>query len=114
MTYRFAGNIKRCRAKANPKSVNECFDNLKSALEGIPPNCIVNYDETNLNNDPDREKCLMKRGTKYPERIINNSKSCSRIVFCGSATQQILPVYVVYKALNAYQGWNEPGPLNAR
>ena len=35
-------------------------------------------------------------------------------MFCGSATGQILPVYVVYKALNVYQGWIERGPPNSR
>ena len=35
-------------------------------------------------------------------------------MFCGSSTGQILPIYVVYKALNVYQGWIERGPPNAR
>ena len=35
-------------------------------------------------------------------------------MFCGSAIGQVLPVYVVYKALNVYQGWIERGPPNAR
>lgn len=114
LTERFAGNIKRSRAKINPDTVNEFFDNLETELEGIPPDCIFNYDETNLSDDPGRKKCLMKRGTKYPERILNSSKSCTSLMFCGSATGQILPVYVVYKALNVYQGWIERGPPNAR
>ena len=56
----------------------------------------------------------MKRSTKYPERIINNSKACTSLTFCGSATGQLLPVYVVYKVLNVYQGWVEGGPHKAR
>ena len=35
-------------------------------------------------------------------------------MFCGSAAGQILPIYVVYKVLNVYNGWIERGPPNAR
>ena len=111
---RFPGNIKHSHAKINIETVNEYLDNLESVLEGISPDCIFNYDETNLSDDPGQKKCLMKQGTKYPERILNNSKSCTSLMFCGSATGQILPSYVVYKALNVYQCWIERGTPNAR
>ena len=108
---RFAVNIKRSRTKINPETVNEYFDSLES---GIPPDFVFSYDETNLGDDPGRKKCLMKQGTKYLERILNNSKSWTSLMFCDTATEQILPVYVVYKALNVYQGWMERGLPNAR
>ena len=114
LTERFAGNIKRSGAKINQETVNEYFKNLESVLEGIPPDCVFDYDETNLSDDPGRKKCLMLQGTKYLERILNNSKSCSSLMFCGSSTGQILPIYVAYKVLNVYQGWIERGPPNAR
>ena len=114
LTERFAGNIKRSRAKVSVERINEYFDNLSQELEGITADCIYNYDETNLSDDPGRKKCLMKRGTKYPERIMNNSKACTSIMFCGSATGEVLPVYVVYKALNVYKGWTDGGPSHAR
>ena len=53
----------------------------------------------------------MKQGTKYLERILNNSKSCTSLMLCGSATGQILPIY---KALDVYQCWIERGSPNAR
>ena len=108
---RFAVNIKRSRTKISPETVNEYFDSLES---GIPPDCVFSYDETNLGDDPGRKKCLMKQGTKYLERILNKSKSWTSLMFCDTATEQILPVYVVYKALSVYQGWMERGPPNAR
>ena len=98
---RFAVNIKRSRTKISPETVNQYFDSLES---GIPPDCVFSYDETNLGDDPGRKKCLMKQGTKYLERILNKSKSWTSLMFCDTATEQILPVYVVYKALNVYQG----------
>ena len=57
---RLAGNIKHSRAKINVETVHGYFDNLESVLEGIPPDCIFSYDETNLSDDPGQKKCLMK------------------------------------------------------
>ena len=114
LTSRFAGNIKRSRAKVSHADLNDYFNNLEKELDGMLPDCIFNYDETNLSDDPGRKKCLMKRGTKYPERILNHSKACTSLMFCGSAAGQLLPMYVVYKAKNVYQGWMERGPENAR
>ena len=114
LTERFAGNIKHSCAKINPETVNEYFGNLESVIEGIPLDCVFNYDETNLSHDPGWKKCLMKWGTKYSERIPNNSKSCTSLMFCGSGTGQILPIYVIYKALNIYKSWIERRPPNAR
>jgi len=53
---------------------------LKS-IEGVPPENLLNFDETNLSDDPGRKKVLMKKGTKYPERIMSHSKSAVSIIF---------------------------------
>ena len=58
----------------------------------------MNYDETNLTDDTGRKQAIFRRGTKYPERIMNNTKSATSIMFAGSAAGELLPVYVVYKA----------------
>jgi DDE superfamily endonuclease len=34
-------------------------------------------------------------------------------MFCGSATGEFLPPYVVYKGLNCYEGWTVGGPKGA-
>ena len=107
----FAGDIKYSITKINPEIVNEQFENLESVLEGIAPDRVFNYDETNLSDDLSQRKCLMKRGTKYPERILNKSKSCTCLMLLAG---QVLSVYVIYKTLNIYQGWIERGPPNAR
>ncbi|KAK9883062.1 hypothetical protein WA026_001267 [Henosepilachna vigintioctopunctata] len=55
-----------------------------------------------------------RRGTKYPERIINSSKASTSVMFAAAADGTILPPYVVYKSMHLYQSWTEGGPKNAR
>jgi hypothetical protein len=83
-------------------------------LEGIPPTHILNYDETNLTDDPGRRKAVFRRGTKYPERIMNSTKSSTSVMFAGTASGQLLPPYVVYKSKNLYDTWTIGGPEGTR
>lgn len=82
--------------------VKEYFSNLKETLdnggEPIRKENIFNYDETNLSDNPGTKKCIYKRGVKYPERIKDSTKSAISVMFCGSASGDMLPAYVVYKA----------------
>ena len=48
-------------------------------------------DETNLSDNPDIKRCIFKRGVKYPERVINASKSMTSVKYCASAMGDILP-----------------------
>lgn len=87
-------NIKRSRAALNNDIIHEYFDNLSQTLEGIPLSNIINYDETNLSDDPRRKKVICKRGTKYPERVMNQSKSATiSYVCCISGWQTTSSVY---------------------
>ncbi|XP_065654821.1 uncharacterized protein LOC136081436 [Hydra vulgaris] len=83
-------------------------------LEGVPPCNIWNYDETNLRDDPGNKKVVMKRGTKYPERIINSSKACFSVMFCGNGVGEILPPYTVFKSTHLFDLWIKHGPKNSR
>lgn len=56
------------------------------------------------------QKMLYKRGRcKHPEGIMNFSKACISIMFAGSASGQLLPPDVVYKAYHLWQSWTEAG-----
>ncbi|CAB4034515.1 jerky homolog-like [Paramuricea clavata] len=55
------------------------FENLSQVITNVPPENILNYDETNLSDDPGQEKLIFKRGKKYPERIQNYSKGVSAL-----------------------------------
>jgi hypothetical protein len=85
--------------------VKEFFSRFSKTVKDIPPSNIFNYDETNLQDNPGCVKAIFKKGTKYAEHVRNHSKSAISVMFCGSATGQLLPPYVVYKGQNVYEAW---------
>ncbi|CAH1997887.1 unnamed protein product [Acanthoscelides obtectus] len=64
LTERFAQNIKRYRANVTKAVVKSYFENLELTLEGVELMNIVNYDETNLTDDPRKQKVLCRRGSE--------------------------------------------------
>lgn len=106
-------NIKRSRAEKSSDEMIEYFRNLKTSLEDVPIENILNYDETNLSDNPGTQRCLFKRGVKYPERVVNATKA-SIIMFAITAGSECLPPYVVYKAEHLYTQWTLNGPPGAR
>ena len=45
---------------------------LSNTLKNVPPGNIMNYDETNLCDDPGRKKVIEKGGLKYLRCVINS------------------------------------------
>ena len=97
-TKRLVSNIKRAQAAVDRETLQGYIEHLEKELEGVPPSNIWNYDETCLVNDPGRVKCIVKRGTGYPERVINHTKAGVSIMFCGNAEGEGLPPSCVYKS----------------
>lgn len=114
LSNRIRRNICRSRASLNAETINNYFDNLYGEIDGIPPERIWNYDETNLTDDPGSQKILVKRGTKFPDQIKNSTKASVSIMFCGNAAGQLAPPYVTYRAEGLYQTWTEGGPQGCR
>nr|XP_049693406.1 uncharacterized protein LOC126053967 [Helicoverpa armigera] len=114
LTLRSTQNIKSSRAAKTYSEYEEYFENLKKSLANIEPNNIVNYDETNLSDDPGSQKCIFKRGTKYPNKILNNSKTAISIMFAATASGEVFPPYVVYQSIHLWTNWCEGGPPGAR
>ena len=81
LSERKCQNVNRARAKVAREQVQEYFSHLERSLKDVPPNNILNYDETNCSDDPGTKKMLYKRGCKYPERIMNSSTACISIMF---------------------------------
>ena len=50
ITVRMCQNIKR--ARVTPDEIREYFKNLEHALKDVPPENIINYDETKLADQP--------------------------------------------------------------
>lgn len=114
LSQRLCSNIKRVRAAVNEEVVHSYFEHLKGEIDGIPPEFIYNYDETNLVDDPGKKKVLTKRGSKYPEAIKNSTKAAFSIMMCGNAAGEILPPYVNYRAEHLWDTWTIGGPPNTR
>lgn len=111
---RMCQNIKRSRAAVSRETVSDYFDELEKELKDIPSSNIINFDETNLSDDHGRRLVITRRGCKYPERIMNSSKSSMSVMFAASGDGDILPPYTVYKALHLYDSWRVGGPPNSR
>lgn len=113
LTERVADNVKRSRAEVDRKAVGDYFDNLEKELEGIDPQNIFNYDETNVTDDPGAKKVIVRRGLRRVERVIDHSKQAFSVMFAGNAVGEYLPPMVVYKAKNVYLNWEMGGPVGA-
>lgn len=107
---RWAANIKKSRAAVTKTIVSEYFDNLRITVDGIEPTHLFNYDETNVSDDPGKIKAIFRKGVKYPERVMNHSKSSTSVMMCGSASGDLLPPYIIYKGEHLWNTWKEGGP----
>lgn len=61
LSARMCQNIKRARAAVNPDTVNAYFNELERELKDSVSTHIVNYDETNLCDDPGRRLVITRR-----------------------------------------------------
>lgn len=114
LSERTAVNVKIARAQVTPEVISSYFHNLQQIIEDVPSENIINYDETNITDDPGCKKAIFKRGVKYPERIRNYTRTGTSVMFAGTASGQLLPPYVVYKAMNQWNSWVAGGPTGAR
>jgi len=74
LSLRTSNPIKRLRAAVSREEVGRFYDHFIESVEGVPPENIVNYDETNFRDDLRLRKCIVKKGTKYCETVVNTSK----------------------------------------
>ena len=110
ITPRLCQNICRKRAEITPGNIDNYFENLRVTIENVPPENIINYDETNLSDNPGQKKCVFRRGCRYPERVVNSTKSAVSVMFACSASGVLLQPYVVYKAEHLHDRWIQGGP----
>lgn len=111
---RHCQNISRKRAAVSEQTVKDYFEQLAVTLQDVPPQNILNYDETNLTDDPKTKLMLFRKGIKHAERIMNTTKSSTSIMFAVSATGTFLPSYVVYKGERMQDTWINGGPLSTK
>ena len=114
LSMRMCQNISRKRAAISVEKLNSFFDNLENTVSGVPPQNIINYDETNLTDDPKSKLMIYRKGIKRAERVLNVSKSSVSLMFACSADGKFLPPYVVYKAERLMDTWVMGGPIGTR
>lgn len=81
--------------------------------EGVGPDRVFNYDETNLSDQPGSSSAIFRKGKKYCETVRDHTKTAISLMFCASASGKLLPPYVVYKSKNFYPAWEKGGPKGA-
>lgn len=64
LSQRFANNIKRARAQMSRNSLEEYHKNITESINGLSPQQIFNYDETNIADHPNAKKFIFRRGIK--------------------------------------------------
>ena len=73
-------NLTPSKAASLAEDVTTFLSNLQQSLaegdgNGIPPQNLFNYNETNLSDDLGTKMCIFKRNTKYLERNRSSSKA---------------------------------------
>lgn len=114
MSLRNCENIKRVKAEITENTISEYFEHLNETVQDVPPENIVNMDETNLTDDPGKKLVFIPRGEKHARRIMDFSKMSTSVMFAAAGDGTCLPPYVVYKSTNLYPDWIEGGPENTQ
>ena len=97
---RKATTSKSKHTPANFEQLKESFLNdvvSVVTMEEIPPQLILNWDQTGIHLVPASSWTLDKRGYKRVEIKGVNDKRQITAVFCGSLTGDFLPIQVIYK-----------------
>ena len=79
--------------KSHQLLLDDYFENLHVTLDGVSACNIINFDETNLTDDPGRKKCVYRRGCKYPEHVVNSTKASTSIMFAGTSGRIIIRIW---------------------
>ena len=66
-------------------------------MEEIPPELILNWDQTGIRLVPSSSWTMEKKGVKRVKMVGQNDKRQITAVFCGSLQGDFLPVQVIYK-----------------
>ena len=70
LRVRISQNIKIAPAEVSAQVVKNFFSKLADTIEA-PESHIINYDETNLSNNPGLKKVVFTRGTKHPAKLLS-------------------------------------------
>lgn len=70
-------------------------------MEEIPPELILNWDQTGIKIVPSSTWTMDRQGSKRVEAVAVNDKRLITAVFCGSLVGDFLPIQVIYQGKTA-------------
>ena len=80
----------------------------------MKPEWILNSDETNLVNNSGSKVANVRRSEKNKALLMKHGKEGYSVMFAGTASGRMLPLYVVFKSavkiLTVNPKWTEPLP----
>lgn len=116
LSKRNSQNLKYSRTQATQsiETLRQYFSHLEESIKDFPAENMINYDETNLTDDPGREKVIVRRKSKRAHRLMDTSKTSTSVMICVTAARELLSPYIVYKAKYLYPDWTEGGPRGTR
>ena len=94
LTKLISDNVKAARAEVTRDVIKNYFNHLEKWVI-VPPECIYNFDETNVTDDPDAKTVICRRGQNRVERKVSHSKTSISVMFCGNAAGEFIPPMVV-------------------
>lgn len=71
------------------KSIKQYLNKLSTTVEEVDADVIINYDETNMTDDPGRKKVILHHGVKYADYIKDTSKSSTSVMFSVEPHQML-------------------------
>ncbi len=116
LSKRNCENLNRSKSLVTRKVVEKFLQNISVEMESlnVKPEFLINYDETNITDDPGHSKVITCRGAKFAHHIMSSTKTSHSIMFCSTASGILLPVYFVFKADHLYDTWTLNSPREAR
>ena len=101
------GFMKRKGTTSKSKNTFEHFHQLQQQfldqvmmsgiMEEVPPELILNWDQTGLNEFPSSSWTMVEKGSKHVELMGMNDKRKITAVFCGSLLEDFIPIQLVYQ-----------------
>ncbi len=114
LSHRLVKSTKPERAKVTPEMVRKFFENFEEVVQNVPPENILNYDESAFVDNAGESKVVLRRGSKYPVLVRDNKKTSISVMCAGTAAGIMLPPYTVYKADCIWSSWVLEGLHGAR
>ena len=67
-------NVKYSRAVVNEEVINKYFNHLENSIKDIPATHILNYNETDIMDNPGAKLAITLQGYNRMERVMHHSK----------------------------------------